>query len=131
MKRKDFLNSSISIFAGAVLPLEGRKTSVDDNGKADNETLPVIPPYLKEGDHIGITSPAGYISLEEIQPSIQLMESWGYKIRIGETIGKRDFTFGEQMMNVPGTFRICWMIKVLKPLCAPGGGMVLFVLLIN
>ncbi|WP_443939126.1 S66 peptidase family protein [Pedobacter sp. MW01-1-1] len=53
-----------------------------------------IPPYLKSGDTIGITSPAGYISVEDVQPSILQMESWGLKIKWGNTIGKRDFTYG-------------------------------------
>lgn len=56
--------------------------------------MPVIPPYLKTGDTIGITSPAGYITLNDIQPSIQQMTSWGFRINIGNTIGKRNFGFG-------------------------------------
>ena len=92
MKRKDFLSSSVSLFAGANLPYFAEKTF--ENEKDTESVIPLIPPYLKRGDIVGITSPAGYITLEEIQPSIKLIESWGYKIRIGETIGKRDFTFG-------------------------------------
>ena len=61
--------------------------------KKDPKT-PIIPPYLKAGDTIGITSPAGYITLPEIQPAMQQMGAWGLKMQIGETIGKRDFTFG-------------------------------------
>jgi muramoyltetrapeptide carboxypeptidase len=94
MKRRDFLSSSVSVVAGSVLPLETWTSGKNDNDHQGGEALAVIPAYLRKGDQIGITSPAGYISLEEIQPSIQLMESWGYKIQIGESIGKRDFTFG-------------------------------------
>lgn len=43
---------------------------------------------------IGISSPAGYITHEEILPSVRRMESWGFRIRLGRTIGKRDATFG-------------------------------------
>ncbi len=93
MKRKDFLGSSAALFAAATLPGFIEHTGALAPGEDDN-VFPIIPPYLKKGDYIGITSPAGYITLEEIQPSIKLMESWGYKIKIGETIGKRDFTFG-------------------------------------
>lgn len=96
MKRKDFLSSSVSLFAIAAVPGVAGKI-INSSGKKDNDeesVLPLVPPYLKKGDSIGITSPAGYITLEEIQPSIKLIESWGYKIRVGETIGKRDFTFG-------------------------------------
>jgi muramoyltetrapeptide carboxypeptidase len=53
-----------------------------------------IPPYLNPGDVIGITSPAGYITLAQIQPAIQLLGSWGFNIQIGNTIGKRDFSLG-------------------------------------
>jgi muramoyltetrapeptide carboxypeptidase len=53
-----------------------------------------IPPYLTPGAVVGITSPAGYITLQEMQPAIAVLESWGYKLKIGTTIGKRDFTFG-------------------------------------
>jgi muramoyltetrapeptide carboxypeptidase len=59
------------------------------------ESAPVvIPPYLKAGDTIALTSSAGFITEEEIQPAKLLMESWGFKILVGSTIGKRDFTFG-------------------------------------
>lgn len=61
-----------------------------------NDTGPtvVVPPYLKKGDKIAITCPAGWISLEEIQPAIQQMESWGLVVRVGMTVGKKDFSFG-------------------------------------
>ena len=54
----------------------------------------VVPPYLKAGDKIAITCPAGWISLEEIQPAISQIESWGLVVRVGMTVGKRDFSFG-------------------------------------
>ena len=54
----------------------------------------IVPPYLKLGDTIAITSPAGHISLEAIQPAKLLMEQWGFKVKIGATIGKHSFTFG-------------------------------------
>ncbi len=53
-----------------------------------------IPQHLKHGDVVGITSPAGHITIEELQPAIKQIESWGLKVRLGDTIGKRDFNFG-------------------------------------
>ena len=95
MKRKDFLSSSASLFAGAALPYFTEKIiNTSEIHKGAENILPLIPPYLKKGDTIGITSPAGYITLEEIQPAIKCIESWGFNIKIGETIGKRDFTYG-------------------------------------
>ena len=46
------------------------------------------------GDTIGITCPAGYITREEIAPSIIQMKSWGFNVVIGNTVDKKDFTFG-------------------------------------
>ena len=81
-----------------------------------------IPPYLVVGDTIGITCPAGHITQEEIEPSIIQMKSWGFNVVIGQTVGKRDFTFGgtdkerladlQQMLDDPN-------IKAI--MCARGG----------
>lgn len=95
MKRKDFLmNTAAGMASVALAPFargtQGNKLAADPN--VDESAM--IPSYLKKGDKIGITSPAGYITREEIQPAIEQMESWGYKVEIGDTIGKRDFTFG-------------------------------------
>ena len=80
----DFLQSATGCIAGAALsPFMERLVNARKHPIADEEALGSIPPYLKKGNVIGITSPAGYITLEEIQPSIQLMESWGYTIKIG------------------------------------------------
>src|SRR5687768_3929342 len=86
MKRKHFLSSLAAI--GAMIPFEAG--AHERNGPAKQ----VVPPYLKKGDTIGICSPAGYITLEDIQPSIEQIKTWGLKVKIGNTIGKRNFGFG-------------------------------------
>ena len=88
----------------------------------DPVPLPRIPPYLRNGDTVGITCPAGWITAAEVQPSIQLIESWGFQVRLGSTVGKRDFSFGgtdaeraadfQQMLDDPSLRAI---------LCARGG----------
>ena len=88
MNRKNFLSSLLA--TSAVFPL----SSFNIENPEVNDRPFSIPPYLKSGDTIGITCPAGNISLLEIQPAIQQIESWGYKVRIGDTVGKKDFTFG-------------------------------------
>ena len=92
MDRKYFLNSLFPLFA---FTFEFGKATAGGQRKEFSEEQPsVIPPYLEKGDLIGITSPAGFITLEDLQPAINKMEEWGFKIKIGNTIGKRDFTFG-------------------------------------
>ena len=53
-----------------------------------------VPAYLAAGDTIGITCPAGYITKAEIEPAVIQMKSWGFNVVIGNTVDKRDFTFG-------------------------------------
>ncbi|WP_316796563.1 LD-carboxypeptidase [Pedobacter agri] len=88
MNRKHFLSSFIA--AASILPAFKTFANITESERSSFE----IPPYLKQGDVIGITSPAGFITVEQVQPSILQMENWGFKIKIGSTIGKRDFTYG-------------------------------------
>src|SRR5688500_12073348 len=51
------------------------------------------PPYLKIGDTIGITCPAGYVSYERIAYAVTLLEKWGFNVKIGKTVGSEHFYF--------------------------------------
>jgi muramoyltetrapeptide carboxypeptidase len=92
MNRKHFLSTFFA--TGTAISVRGM-IGKPERGKMEKPNLPItLPRYLLRGDTIGITCPAGYITQEEIQPALKQMESWGMKIRIGETVGKRDFSFG-------------------------------------
>lgn len=91
MNRKHFLSSLLT--AGIGIPAMAHVPNIVVN-TAEKERQPITPPYLKPGDIIGITCPAGYITREEIQPAVRIMQSWGFNIRIGKTVGARDYTFG-------------------------------------
>src|SRR5450432_211076 len=119
MKRKSFLGSLLGgplLATSAFQSDQGYKTRILDE-------LPWrIPPYLKPGDTIGITCPAGFMTLAELQPAMQTMKSWGFNLRIGKTVGERDFIFGgtdserlsdlQQMLDDPSIQAI---------MCARGG----------
>lgn len=88
-----------------------------------NPDLPShVPPPLLSGDVVAITAPAGHITQTALQPAIQQIESWGLKVKLGNTIGKQDFSFGgtdaertadfQQMLDDP---------KVKAIMCARGG----------
>ncbi len=112
MDRKYFLS---------LLPASLLINPLNSEAKERFSTLKV-PPYLIAGDTVGITCPAGYITAEEIEPSIIQMKSWGFNVVIGKTVGARDFTFGgtdeerlqdlQQMLDDPN-------IKAI--MCARGG----------
>jgi len=130
MNRKNFLSSILGLGAGLHVA-ESCKAQAHAGTRPHNPAssvtgdprLPLITPvYLQPGDTIGITCPAGSITLQEIQPAIQQIESWGFRIKVGDTVGKKDFTFGgtdaeraadlQQMMDDPS-------LKAI--LCARGG----------
>ena len=47
----------------------------------------IQPPQLAPGNTIGILCPAGAIPLEKVTICAQVLESWGYQVRIGKTVG--------------------------------------------
>ena len=117
MNRKKFL-ASIST-AALSLPVLGKPLFT----KEDDTAKPIVQPkYLQQGDTMGITCPAGFITDKEIQPAVKQMQSWGLNIKVGDTVNKRDFTFGgtdeertkdfQQMLDDP-------TIKAI--MCARGG----------
>ena len=93
MKRKQFL-SSLMATAG-VMALGFEDVSAHPAAREKRKHLALqVPPYLKKGDIIGITSPAGFITTEDIQPAVNKISEWGFVAKAGNTIGKKDFTFG-------------------------------------
>jgi muramoyltetrapeptide carboxypeptidase len=52
-----------------------------------------IPPYLKPGDTIGITCPAGYVAPERVAFCVAVLERWGFKVKRGKTIGTGQYYF--------------------------------------
>ncbi|MDO9376696.1 MAG: LD-carboxypeptidase [Ferruginibacter sp.] len=116
MNRKNFLSS--------VVPLAATFTAVPSFVPADNGSR--IPPYLSNGDIIGITCPAGFITHDEITPALKKLTEWGFQYRIGATVGKRDFTFGGTDAERASDFQQLLDDDTIKGiLCARGGyGMV-------
>jgi muramoyltetrapeptide carboxypeptidase len=116
MNRKHFLSS----FLVASLPVPGWSALVNNS----NYEAPasILPRYLKPGDTIGITCPAGHITQEEIQPAMIQMVEWGFNIRVGDTVGKKDFTFGGTDEERASDFqRMIDDPKVKAIMCARGG----------
>jgi muramoyltetrapeptide carboxypeptidase len=117
MDRKRFLGATGALIGGLGIPFHQSFAQ----GSTDLVSIRK-PPYLKKGDTIGITAPAGFITQEEMKPAMAVMESWGYSIAIGDTIGKKDFTFGgtdeerlndlQKMLDDP---------KIKAIMCARGG----------
>ena len=44
------------------------------------------PTYLNPGDKIAIVAPARKISMEELQPAVDVLTSWGYEVVFGDNL---------------------------------------------
>lgn len=117
MNRKSFLSGLVPLTASYNLYAQELY---------EPERPAIKPPYLQMGDTIGITSPAGFISREEIEPAVQKLYEWGFVCHFGNTIGKRDFTFGGTDTERTADLQQLLDDKKIKAiLCARGGyGMV-------
>jgi muramoyltetrapeptide carboxypeptidase len=47
----------------------------------------LCPPYLSAGDTIGIVCPSGFMAAEQIVPCVNMLKSWGFRVKIGRTVG--------------------------------------------
>lgn len=45
------------------------------------------PTYLKRGSTIGITCPAGYVSNERVAFALDVLQLWGFRVKVGNTVG--------------------------------------------
>ena len=82
----------------------------------------IQPSHLKPGDTIGIICPSGYIPLEKVQICIQTLEKWGYKVKLGTTVGaKKDSFSGTDQQRAEDLQTMLDDASVKAILCARGG----------
>jgi muramoyltetrapeptide carboxypeptidase len=52
-----------------------------------------IPPYLHPGQTIALVCPAGYMKMEKAQTCIDVLQQWGYKVKVGITVGSNSTNY--------------------------------------
>jgi len=52
-----------------------------------------IPPYLQPGNTIGLVCAAGFMAMEKVQTCIDVLQQWGYKVKVGATVGSASTTY--------------------------------------
>jgi muramoyltetrapeptide carboxypeptidase len=52
-----------------------------------------LPPYLQPGDTIGLVCPAGYMAMEKVATCINILQQWGYKVKVGKTVGSNSTNY--------------------------------------
>ncbi|SDX60613.1 muramoyltetrapeptide carboxypeptidase [Lutibacter oricola] len=82
----------------------------------------IQPAFLQKNDTVAIVSTARKITLEEIQPAINLLKSWGLNVEIGKTIGLEENQFaGSDAERVTDFQKMVDNPKIKAIWCARGG----------
>ncbi len=80
------------------------------------------PQALKIGDKVSIISTARKISLEEVQPAINLLESWGLEVVLGENLFAEDHQFaGTKAQRIYDLQQTLNNDEIKAVFCARGG----------
>lgn len=84
--------------------------------------MTVVPPYLKKGDTIGIVCPAGFMPYEKAATCIEILEQWGYKVKVGKTLGsQRGYFSGTDEERLTDLQQMLDDDTVQAVLCGRGG----------
>ncbi len=81
------------------------------------------PPYLKAGDRIGLVCPAGYMSTGKTTACIHALESWGFTVKTGATVGSSSTNYfsGTDEERLTDFQQMLDDDEVKAILCARGG----------
>ena len=81
------------------------------------------PPYLQKGDTIGIICPGGAMPVEKVSECIRVLnEEWGFKTKVGKTIGNEFHYFsGTDKERLDDFQQMLDDDEVKAVLCARGG----------
>lgn len=81
-----------------------------------------IPPYLKKGDTVGIVCPSGYMPAENAETCIKTLENWGYRVKVGSTLGSQfNYFSGTDKQRVQDLQQMLNDSSVKAIMCARGG----------
>lgn len=82
-----------------------------------------VPPYLERSDTIGLVCPAGYMAEEKVQACVSALHDWGYRVRLGKTIGggSRTYFSGTNEERLADLQSMLDDDEIRAVLCARGG----------
>lgn len=82
-----------------------------------------LPPYLQKGDTIGLVCPAGYMPFEKVKTCVQILQEWGYNVKVGNTVGGGSMTYfsGTDEERLRDFQQMLDDLEVNAILCARGG----------
>jgi muramoyltetrapeptide carboxypeptidase len=92
MNRKSFFRSFVPAGLAAVMARNVIAAPIDQPTKPFSQVR--FPPYLKAGDTVAITCPAGPVDADRVLTCSKVLKRWGLNVVYGKTVGKRWQRFG-------------------------------------
>ncbi len=84
--------------------------------------MSLLPQYLEPGDTIAIVCPARKMMAAELHPAIAILESWGYKVKLGSSVGGEHHQFSGTDEERAADFQQQFDDPTVKAIiCARGG----------
>ncbi len=81
-----------------------------------------IPPYLQQGDTIGIVCPSGYMPYEKAETCIATLQQWGFKVKVGKTLGNQyNYFSGTDEERLADLQSMLDDVEIKAILCGRGG----------
>lgn len=83
----------------------------------------IIPPFLKTGDTIGIVAPGRCVAAEQLQPAIEILESWGVNVKLAKHLFSKQHNYlaGSDTERLTDVQTMIDDAHVQAILCARGG----------
>ena len=90
---------------------------------AVNAVMIKTPAYLQKGDTIGIVCPAGFMAGEKVQTCVNVLQEWGYPVKVGKTVGSdsQNYFSGTDEERLTDFQEMMDDDEVKAVLCARGG----------
>jgi muramoyltetrapeptide carboxypeptidase len=80
------------------------------------------PPALRKGDRIGVISPAGPIREDELRGGLEMLESYGFDVRVGDHVfSNRDYLAGEDELRLADLHAMFEDKEIKAIFCSRGG----------
>lgn len=84
--------------------------------------MSIIPPYIEQGDTIGIVSTASAISQSIVEPAVELLQGLGYKVQLGTHVFSKNGQFaGTDQQRASDLQLMLDNPKIKAIICSRGG----------
>lgn len=84
--------------------------------------MSIIPPFLKEGDCIGIAATARWITPEQLKPALELIHSWGFRTKQAGNLHEKNFQLAGKAEQRRGEFQKMLDDEEIKAILIVRGG---------